>query len=60
MTVPAYPAVPTAGTAVSTGGAVESSVSSRPTGDEGLVKLALFKKDVCEYEDDCDEQGIPE
>jgi hypothetical protein len=49
MTVSAYPAVPTAV-------AVESSVSSRPTAAEGLVKLALYKKAYwCEFIGDCDD-----
>jgi hypothetical protein len=47
MSVPAHAVTPTAGD-------VESTVSSRPTGDEGLVKLALFKQAYCsEYTDDC-------
>jgi hypothetical protein len=47
MTVSAYPAVPTAV-------AVESSVSSRPTEAEGLVKLALYKQAYwCEFIGDC-------
>ena len=52
MTVSAYPAVPTAV-------AVESSVSSRPTAAEGLVKLALYKQahwcdDIADCPDDDD------
>ncbi len=54
-TVSAYSAVPTAVT-------VESSVSSRPTAAEGLVKLALYKEthwcggmfDWCPDDDDED------
>jgi hypothetical protein len=47
MTVPAYPAVETAG-------AVERSVSPRSTEAEGLVKLALYKQaHWCEYIGDC-------
>jgi hypothetical protein len=47
MTVSAYPAVPTAV-------AVESSVRSRPTEAEGLVKLALYKQAYwCEFIGDC-------
>jgi hypothetical protein len=38
MTIPAYPAVLTAG-------AAESSVSSRPTSAEGVLKLALESED---------------
>jgi len=56
ITVSAYSAVPTAVT-------VESSVSSRPTAAEGLVKLALYKEthwcdfvgdDWCPNDDDED------
>jgi hypothetical protein len=48
--VPTVSAYPVALTAV----AVESSVSSRPTAAEGLVKLALYKQAYwCEFIGDC-------